>query len=170
METRKKNQLRYLFAALLVVTAMGLTQCQSPSDRIAVAPAAKDEHVKPTVADTSTVNWKTAIAQVARDNIPAVVHIDVTQRREISNPMMPFGNDPFFHFFFNGPQAPQKFKQELRGLGVSAGAAVGLPRGAGAPRLPGPRLRGHRVHTQHTQGYGDVPPAPGAPSPARSGA
>jgi serine protease Do len=47
-----------------------------------------------------------------------VVHIDVTQRREISNPMMPFGNDPFFHFFFNGPQVPRKFKQELKGLGT----------------------------------------------------
>jgi serine protease Do len=42
----------------------------------------------------------------------------VTQRREISNPMQPFNNDPFFHFFFNGPQMPRKFKQELRGLGT----------------------------------------------------
>jgi serine protease Do len=70
---------------------------------------------------TATISkriWKTAIAHVASENIPAVVHIDVTQRREISNPMMPFGNDPFFHFFFNGPQVPRKFKQELKGLGT----------------------------------------------------
>jgi serine protease Do len=118
METRRKNHLRFLLAVFMVIMALGLTQCQSPSDQIAVAPAAKDEHVKPTAADTSTANWKTAIAQVASENIPAVVHIDVTQRREISNPMLPFGNDPFFHFFFNGPQAPRKFKQELRGLGT----------------------------------------------------
>jgi serine protease Do len=62
--------------------------------------------------------WQTAIAKVAKGSIPSVVHIDVTQRREIANPMLPFGNDPFFRFFFNGPQPPQKFKQELRGLGT----------------------------------------------------
>jgi serine protease Do len=72
-----------------------------------------------TVAATpSIMTWQTAIARVAQQNIPAVVHIDVTQRREISNPMLPFNNDPFFHFFFNGPQMPRKFKQELRGLGT----------------------------------------------------
>ena len=118
MVIRNKDHLRYLLAALMVILTLGLTQCQSPSDHIAVTPAAKDEGIKSKAADTSTVNWKSAIAQVARDNIPSVVHIDVTQRREISNPMMPFGNDPFFHFFFNGPQAPRKFKQELRGLGT----------------------------------------------------
>jgi serine protease Do len=118
MATQKNNHLRYLLALLMMVLALGLTQCQSPSDQIAVAPVAKDDHVKPTAADTSTTGWKTTIARVARENIPAVVHIDVTQRREISNPMMPFGNDPFFHFFFNGPQAPRKFKQELKGLGT----------------------------------------------------
>jgi serine protease Do len=118
MINQRKNRLRYVLTVLMALMALGLTQCQSPTDHIAVAPAAKDEHVKLTATDTSTVNWKTAIAQVAHENIPAVVHIDVTQRREISNPMMPFGNDPFFHFFFNGPQPPQKFKQELRGLGT----------------------------------------------------
>ena len=118
MAAQKNNHLRCLLAFLMLVLALGLIQCQSPSDQIAVAPVAKDEHIKPTATDASTIGWKTAIARVARENIPAVVHIDVTQRREISNPMMPFGNDPFFHFFFNGPQAPRKFKQELRGLGT----------------------------------------------------
>jgi len=118
MINQRKNRLRYLLTVLMALMALGLTQCQSPSDHIAVAPAAKDEHVKPTADETSTVNWKTAIAHVASENIPAVVHIDVTQRREISSPMMPFGNDPFFHFFFNGPQVPRKFKQELKGLGT----------------------------------------------------
>jgi serine protease Do len=118
MATRKKSRLCYLLALLMIVLVLGLTQCQSPSDQISVAPVAKDEHIKPTATDASAIGWKTAIARVARENIPAVVHIDVTQRREISNPMMPFGNDPFFHFFFNGPQVPRKFKQELKGLGT----------------------------------------------------
>ena len=118
MATQKNNHRLYLLAFLMLVLALGLTHCQSPSDQIAVAPPPKDENVKPTAADTFSTGWKTAITRVARENIPAVVHIDVTQRREISNPMMPFGNDPFFHFFFNGPQAPRKFKQELKGLGT----------------------------------------------------
>jgi serine protease Do len=118
MKLHKNYKLRYLLAVLTVVLSLGLTQCQSQSDRIAVAPTQKDASVKPVAAEISTAGWKTAIAQVARENIPAVVHINVTQQREISNPMLPFGNDPFFHFFFNGPQPPQKFKQELRGLGT----------------------------------------------------
>jgi serine protease Do len=121
MATRRKNRLHYLRYLLVVLTVMGtlgLTQCQSHSSQISVAPAIKDGQAKPTATDLSTAGWRTVIAQVARENIPAVVHIDVTQRREIANPVLPFGNDPFFHFFFNGPQPPQKFKQELRGLGT----------------------------------------------------
>ena len=83
-----------------------------------MAPTTKDAPIKPSAAQISTTGWKTAIAQVARENIPAVVHIEVTQRREISAPMLPFGNEPFLHFFFNGQRPPQKFKQELRGLGT----------------------------------------------------
>ena len=118
MITQRKNQLRYLLTVLLTLMALGLTQCQAPSSQISVAPAVKNEQIKPAMTNPSTAGWRTAIAQVAQENIPAVVHIDVTQRREIANPMQPFGNDPFFHFFFNGPQPPQKFKQELRALGT----------------------------------------------------
>ncbi|MBW2023410.1 MAG: DegQ family serine endoprotease [Deltaproteobacteria bacterium] len=60
----------------------------------------------------------TAISKVAKGNIPAVVHIDVIQRKEVVNPFYPFENDPFFRYFFGGPQMPRKFKQELRGLGT----------------------------------------------------
>ena len=118
MNALTHSPLRYLLVVLTLVLTLGLAQCQSGSDHISVAPTAKDEHAKPAATEISTTGWKTAIAQVARENIPAVVHIDVTQRREISAPMLPFGNEPFFHFFFNGQQPPQKFKQELRGLGT----------------------------------------------------
>jgi serine protease Do len=59
----------------------------------------------------------TAIGKVAQAAIPAVVHIEVTQRSEVNNPMLPFENNPFFHFFFNGPNMPRKFKQEMKGIG-----------------------------------------------------
>jgi serine protease Do len=118
MNAFTKSPLRYLLVVLTLVLTLGLTQCQSGSDPIKVAPTAKDAPIKPSAAQISTTGWKTAIAQVARENIPTVVHIEVTQRREISAPMLPFGNEPFFHFFFNGQRPPQKFKQELRGLGT----------------------------------------------------
>ncbi len=118
MNKYKNNPFFYLLAIMIVALTIGLIHGKSPSSHIAVASASKDEHFTPAATEISASGWKTAITRVAHENIPAVVHIDVTQRREVANPMMPFGNDPFFHFFFNGPQPPQKFKQELRGLGT----------------------------------------------------
>jgi serine protease Do len=65
----------------------------------------------------TALDLSTAIADVAKKNIPAVVHIDVTQRQEIIAPMLPFGNDPFFRFFFNTPNMNRKYQQEMKGLG-----------------------------------------------------
>jgi serine protease Do len=118
MPIRKTNRLHYMMTILVVVLALGLTQCQASSESIAVAPTTNATQDTPGPDETSMAGWQTAIAKVAKGSIPSVVHIDVTQRREIANPMLPFGNDPFFRFFFNGPQPPQKFKQELRGLGT----------------------------------------------------
>ncbi len=69
-------------------------------------------------APGETPNLSTAIAQVAKQNIPAVVHIEVTQRQEVVNPLLPFENDPFFRYFFSLPRMPRKFKRELKGLGT----------------------------------------------------
>ena len=66
----------------------------------------------------SSFDLSTAIVKVARDTIPAVVHIEVTASQEVANPLSPFQNDPFFHYFFNVPKMPKKFKRELRGLGT----------------------------------------------------
>jgi serine protease Do len=118
MAIRKTNRLHYLMTTLVAVLALGLTQCQASSESIAVVPSTNATQDTTTPDETSLIGWQTAIAKVAKESIPSVVHIDVTQQREIANPMLPFGNDPFFRFFFNGPQPPQKFKQELRGLGT----------------------------------------------------
>ena len=66
----------------------------------------------------SALDLRTAISQVADHTIPAVVHIEVTQRQEMVNPLMPFENDPFFRYFFGNPGMPKKFKRELKGLGT----------------------------------------------------
>jgi serine protease Do len=59
----------------------------------------------------------TAIIEVAKKNIPAVVSIEVTESREVANPLLPFESDPFFRRFFGVPKMPRKFKQEVKGLG-----------------------------------------------------
>jgi serine protease Do len=58
------------------------------------------------------------IMKVAKDCVPAVVHIEVTERNEVPNPLYPFENDPFFrHFFGFSKKVPKKFKQEIVGVG-----------------------------------------------------
>jgi serine protease Do len=60
-----------------------------------------------------------AIIDVAKTNIPAVVHIEVTERREVPNPFLPFEQDPFFRRFFGSPKKiPKKFRQEMIGVGT----------------------------------------------------
>jgi serine protease Do len=64
-------------------------------------------------------NLAAAIIDVAKACLPAVVHIEVTERSEILNPMLPFENDPFLRHFFGFPKKmPKKFKQERVGVGT----------------------------------------------------
>ena len=65
-----------------------------------------------------SIDLSTAIIQVAKQTIPAVVHIEVTESQEVANPFQPFANDPLFRRFFNTPQMPKKFKREMKGLGT----------------------------------------------------
>jgi serine protease Do len=101
----------------LVFLIAGLTECQArpTPGREAVAQAAVSEQRS---GGQSAVDLKTAIQVVAKETIPAVVHIEVTQRQEVTNPLVPFENDPFFRYFFNVPRMPRKFKRELKGLGT----------------------------------------------------
>jgi serine protease Do len=69
-------------------------------------------------ASLGSIDLTSAIRQIAKHNIPAVVHIEVIQRQEIENPFLPFDNSPFFRFFFDVPGMPRKFKREFKGLGT----------------------------------------------------
>jgi serine protease Do len=60
----------------------------------------------------------TAVVQVAKQTIPAVAHIEVTERQEVANPFVPFESDPLLRRFFNIPRMPKKFKREVMGLGT----------------------------------------------------
>ena len=57
------------------------------------------------------------VDMVAKQAIPAVMHIEVTEKQEVANSFLPFENDPFFRRFFGVPNMPKKFKQEVQGLG-----------------------------------------------------
>src|SRR5438445_3194718 len=58
----------------------------------------------------------TAIMQVAKQTIPAVAHIEVTERQTVPNP---FEQEPFFQHFFGLPRnMPKKFNREVKGLGT----------------------------------------------------
>jgi serine protease Do len=66
----------------------------------------------------ASLNLVTAIQQVAKQNIPAVVHIEATERKEVDNPLLPFQKDPLFRRYFNLPKKiPKKLKQEIVGVG-----------------------------------------------------
>jgi serine protease Do len=55
---------------------------------------------------------------VAEKAMPAVVHIEVTQRIPVQGPIFPFESDPFFRYFFGPPQGSQGYKKEFRGIGT----------------------------------------------------
>jgi len=66
----------------------------------------------------NTIDLTTAIADVAQKAMPAVVHIEVTQRVQVPSPVFPFEGDPFFRYFFGTPQRPRYDRREMRGIGT----------------------------------------------------
>jgi serine protease Do len=64
------------------------------------------------------VDLTTAIADVAQKAMPAVVHIEVTQRVDVPTAVFPFESDPFFRYFFGPPQGPRSYKREMHGIGT----------------------------------------------------
>jgi len=102
---------------ILFFLAIGGCQQQPKTEAASAAPAAAAQSPAPAAAQPSVADWSAAIAKVAQAAIPAVVHIEVTEREEIANPLTPFKGSPFFQFFFNGPHMTRKFKRELKGLG-----------------------------------------------------
>jgi len=109
--TRKKMDRSYLcspfpYLLLLVVLVWGGVLALSPVAHVEAA-----EKVGP------PPDFSMAIIQVAKQNIPAVVHIEVTERQEVVNPFLPFEGDPFFRRFFGVPKMPRKFQREVKGLG-----------------------------------------------------
>lgn len=63
------------------------------------------------------VNLMTAIQDIAKRTIPAVVHVEVREKKKVVNPLLPFQDDPLFKHFFGDPEMPKKFERLVIGLG-----------------------------------------------------
>ena len=114
------GKLRVIAPLVLLLFILGINKCQEQQETTpnSTAPASAPQSTPaPSAVQPSASDWTTAIAKVAQAALPAVVHIEVTERSEVNNPMQSFENNPFFHFFFNGPRMPRKFKQEMKGIG-----------------------------------------------------
>ena len=161
MKRRRYTVRSLLLVALAVVFTLGLTQCDSQSGiktaETAPAKAAPATAAPaPTAMSPSPMNWRTAIANVAQETIPAVVHINISQSREVANPLLPFSNDPFFHFFFNGRKMPRKFKEELSRrlmwVWITCGRCASAPQSSHLlpPTLPCSRFRASMIRSTTT--------------------
>jgi serine protease Do len=102
-----RHKYNYLYFILGVVFLFVLTAILPSA---VVAEIAKDKN--------TSLDLRTAIARVAKENIPSVVHVEVTQRQEMPVYQLPFENDPFFRYFFDVPNMPKKYQRELKGLGT----------------------------------------------------
>jgi len=88
----------------------------SPSEPIEKPASLPNSALATVAASKGYLDLRTAIIEVARQAIPAVVHIEVTERQEIPNPFFPFADDPFFKFFF--PDVPRNYQREIKGIGT----------------------------------------------------
>ncbi len=105
----------FFFMSCAVADAAG-AQGVSKAARV-TGEAKRDLAIQPAERPKAAVDLTTAIVRVANQAMPAVVYIEVTESREVQNPLQPFQNDPFFKRFFGTPNMPKKFKQEMKGLG-----------------------------------------------------
>jgi serine protease Do len=106
-----------VFTLATAFTFLTVTACAKQEEQ-AKKPVVESVTVQPSEGSKGAIDLSTAIIRVAKQAIPAVVHIEVTERQEVTNPLLPFEGDPFFKRFFDIPKMPRKFKRELKGLGT----------------------------------------------------
>jgi serine protease Do len=99
-------------SAVLSLGSLSVQAQESPKATLKLMPVPTPESA------AQQVDLVTAISKVAESTLPAVVLIQVTERKEVPNPMLPYENNPFFRRFFNLPKKmPKKFEKEIMGLG-----------------------------------------------------
>jgi serine protease Do len=100
------KKIKFCFMGVLVITGVifFLLGMGSSPDR------GKADEASPvsTIVIKDEGGFANAIAEVASALSPAVVHIDVTGTVTQRVPQSPFGNDPFFRYFFGPPQETER--------------------------------------------------------------
>jgi serine protease Do len=108
------SRIMLFIISVLLLTAGGWTigsQAKAESTSV-VGPILAPE------TKASPVDLTTVIMDVAKTRIPAVVHIEVTERQEVANPLLPFAQSPYFRHFFGLPKKmPKKLERKLIGIG-----------------------------------------------------
>jgi serine protease Do len=96
----------------LTVCCLEVQAAESPKQTLKLMPVQSPESA------AAHENLISAIAKVAESTVPSVVLIQVTERQEVPNPLLPYENNPLFRQFFGLPKKmPKKFKKEIMGLG-----------------------------------------------------
>jgi len=99
-------------SALLSLGGLGAKAQESANDKLKMVSVPAPESA------AYRADFATAISKVAEATVPAVVLIQVTERQEVPNPLLPYENNPYFRYFFNLPKKmPKKFEKEIMGLG-----------------------------------------------------
>jgi serine protease Do len=62
--------------------------------------------------------FRSSIIRVARENTPAVVHIEMTRSEAAEGTGLPFDTDPTLRKFFDLPQNPRRFRRQMTGIGT----------------------------------------------------
>ncbi len=96
MRRNEYSKFQWLFSTIVAVVLM--------SAMATVSAASRDELI-------------TAIQDVAKRAVPSVVHVEATERQSVTNPLLPFQNDPFFQHFFGNSRMPHELEREVTGLG-----------------------------------------------------
>ena len=111
------RRLTVLVVAVLVAAAYASSAGALTTSKSEPPPKPSGVAIRIAPKPRGAVDLSTAIVKVAKEAMPAVVYIEVTESREVENPFAPFQNDPFFKRFFGLPKMPPKSRQEMKGLG-----------------------------------------------------
>ena len=112
MKTLRVAILTLVMSALLNLGSLGVRAEEPAKAVLKLMPRT------PAESTAQQVNLITAISNVAQSTLPAVVLIQVTERQEVPNPLLPYEKNPFYRRFYHLPKnMPKKFEKKIMGLG-----------------------------------------------------
>jgi serine protease Do len=109
------------FSGFLLVWTLSILMCPGPMAWAGTKPepqgAPSGDRVSPGPAGAEN-DFRYRIIRVAKENTPAVVHIEMTRSEVVSGGELPFESDPALRPFFNLPGGPRKLRRQMTGIGT----------------------------------------------------